>query len=301
MCLSPFFRDMRTALFTSALVTTLLTGGCRLFNDEAVVQGRSPLRPLPASPESVALEIVWARFPLDDPQLTDAIWSEIDETQLAPAVRRELAQNGFRAGVIAGTPPDAIVRALDYDAYCERNDTETTNGFVQSMDLVEEPKVRRRLLQLRRGRRAEIQASQVIESMPLLVSRGRELGGRTYHHAQTIYALSIDPQPDQTVAVELTPELHHGQPRVRWTGGEDGLGPLRMAPMRDREVFDAMRMNVRLAPGEMLLLMSLPDAGSRLGHYFHTTDSAAGPQQKLVLVRLAQVPASDTFDTPASF
>jgi hypothetical protein len=57
-------------------------------------------------------------------------------------------------------------------------------------------------------------------------------------------------------------------------------------------------MNVRLAPGEMLILMSLPDAGSRLGHYFHAVESADGPRQKLVLIRLAQVPRSDTFDIP---
>jgi hypothetical protein len=47
----------------------------------------------------------------------------------------------------------------------------------------------------------------------------------------------------------------------------------------------------------MLVLMSLPNSGSRLGHYFHTVDSADGPQQKLILIRLAQVPPSDTFVT----
>jgi hypothetical protein len=291
---------MRIAVFICAL-TTLLAGGCRMLSTEAVVQGHSPLRPMTPSPESVALEIIWARYPLDDPQLGDAVWSEIDETQIAPAVRRELAHNGFRAGVISGTPPDAIVRALNYDAYRAKDEAQTDDGFIPSTDLMEEPTVRRRLLQLRRGRRAEIQASEVLDSIPLLVSRGRELGGRTYRDAQAIYALKVDPQPDQTVAVELTPELHYGQPRVRWTGSEDDMGPLRMAPMRDRDVFDAMRINVRLAPGEMLVLMSEPDAGSRLGHYFHTTNSANGPQQKLVLVRLAQVPASDTFDAPAGF
>ena len=35
--------------------------------------------------------------------------------------------------------------------------------------------------------------------MPLLVSRGRELGGRTFRDAQAIYALTVDPQPDQTM------------------------------------------------------------------------------------------------------
>jgi len=37
------------------------------------------------------------------------------------------------------------------------------------------------------------------------------------------------------------------------------------------------------------------NAGSRLGHYFHTVDSSDGPQQKLILIRLADVPRSDAF------
>jgi hypothetical protein len=54
-------------------------------------------------------------------------------------------------------------------------------------------------------------------------------------------------------------------------------------------------MSVRLAPGEMLVLMGLSDAGSRLGHYFHTVESSEGWQQKLILIRLAEVPPSDIF------
>ena len=122
---------------------------------------------------------------------------------------------------------------------------------------------------------------------------GRELGGRTYAQAQAIYALRSRSAARSHGLVELTPELHHGAPRLRWTGGDDGV--LRQAPMRDHEVFDRLRMTVKLAPGEMLVLMSLPDAGSRLGQYFHTVDSADGPQQKLILIRLAEVPPSDTF------
>ena len=285
---------MRTAIPFCALAAMLVVGGCRLFHEqEAVVQGRSPLRPMRPSPESVALEIIWARYPLGEAELDDAVWSHIDETQIAPAARRELARNGFRVGVIGGTPPNAIARVLNTDAYRERDDSQAADRFQQSIDLSADPKVQGKILQLRRGRRSEIQASEVLSAMPLLVARGRELGGRTYRDAQAIYALKTDPQPDQTVAVELTPELHHGPPRLRWTGGDEGI--LRQLPLREREVFESMRMTVRLAPGEMLVLMGLPDSGSRLGHYFHTTETASGREQKLVLVRLAQVPASDTF------
>ncbi len=248
------------------------------------------------------MEIIWVRVPLNDPQLNGDVWSEIDETRIAPAVRRELVHNGFRAGVIAGRPPAAIVRALNMDAYRPLEDESALpDPIQQSFDLMAEPTIRGHLMQLRRGQRFEIQASQVLDSMPLLMSRGQELGGGTYRDAQAIYALKIDPQPDQTVSVELTPELHFGQSRVRWSGADDGMGPMRMVSMRDREVFNSMRMEVGLAPGEMLLLMSLPEAGSRLGHYFHTADSVDGRQQKLVLIRLAQVPPSDTFDASADF
>ena len=285
--------DMKTAARYCALATLLLIAGCRLFPDKAVTKGSSPLRPLAASPDSVALEIIWARFPLNDPELNGAVWSEIDETQIDPAVYRELARNGFRAGVISGTPPDAIARALQLKGDRAAAKAVDEDPMLQTIDLTTEASVQRRLLQLRRGRRAEIQASEMLESVPLLISHNRELGGRTFRDVQAIYGLAIDPQPHQRVALELTPELHYGQPRLRWTGGQEGI--LRQMPLREREVFEAMRMNVRLAPGEMFVLMGLPESASRLGQCFHTVESASGRQQKLVLIRLAQVPTSDAF------
>jgi hypothetical protein len=240
------------------------------------------------------MEIIWARFPAGDPAINSEAWREIDETQLSPAVHRALADNGLRAGVIGAQLPEVIAAALHQDATPQENiETTSLTAAEKTAALSAEPLVRGRVRQLRRNQRSEIQASDVYPSLPLLVSGGRELGGRTYQQAQAIYALRVDPQPDRSVVLELTPEIHHGQPRLRWTGGDDGI--LRQAPLREREVFDAMSLTLRLAPGEMLILTSLPDAGSRLGHYFHTVDSADGPQQKLILIRLAEIPSSDTF------
>ena len=115
-----------------------------------------------------------------------------------------------------------------------------------------------------------------------------------------MYALRVSPQPDRSATVELTPELHYGQPRFKWrTGTDDGL--LRQASLRDQVVFDRLRVSVKLAPGEMLVLMSLPDAGSKLGHYFHTVESSDGIREKLILIRLAEVPTTDTFADKGSF
>jgi hypothetical protein len=285
---------MRTPFHIGALVWLSLgsIAGCQLLNDrQEHQQGQSPLRPAPSSPDSVAMEIVWARFPAGDPQLNELVWQEIDETPIAAGVQRELGKNGFRAGVIGGALPDALTRALHHG---DTSGDESAAALKdQARALLDEPTIRRRLVQARRGRRVEVQASDVISSLPLLMGDGRELGGGTFNDAQAIYALKVDPQPDRMVVVELTPELHHGSPRIRWSRSEEGI--LRQAPVREREVFDRLQLTVRLAPGEMLVLMSLPDAGCRLGHYFHTVDAADGTQQKLILIRPAEVPPSGMF------
>jgi hypothetical protein len=268
-----------------------LVAGCRLLSEEAVVQGRSPLQPARPSPDSVKMEIIWARFPAGDSGLNGEAWRDIDETQIEPSVRRELANNGLRAGIISGKLPDEIARALNHGDLPPEDSSAAATGEMDQLTV--DPTVHGRLRQLPRNERMEIQASEVFASLPLLLNDGRELTGRTYQQAQAIYALQVDPQPDRTTQVELTPELHYGPARMRFTGGD--VGVFHQAPLRDRKVFDRLRLTVTLAPGDMLVLMSMPDASGRLGHYFHTVDSADGPQQKLILVRLADVPPIDMF------
>jgi hypothetical protein len=271
-------------------------GGCRLFPDHELVNGRSPLTPAQASPDSVAMEIIWARFPVNDPVLNDAAWREIDETQIEPSVRRELIANGLRAGIVGASVPQEIAHVLHQGESL----TKSADTAAQRSDsLNTEPVIHGRTLRVRRNHRTEIQASEIYPTLQLLLSGSNELGGHTYEQAQAIYALRADPQPDRMVRVDLTPELHCGEPRLRFTGGEDGL--LRQLPLRERKVFEHLRLSVKLAPGEMLLVMGLPDSGSRLGHYFHTAASADGPQQKLILIRLAEVPPSDTFARNGGF
>lgn len=272
-------------------------GGCRLLSEQTVAKGHSPLKPAPSSPDSVAMEIIWARFPAGDPVIDEASWREIDESPIEPSIRRELLNNGLRAGVISNSMPAAIGRVLHQNE--SRTNEPSTSDEKQTAELKTEPIVHGRNMRVRRNQRTEIQASEIYPSLSLLVSGGSELAGRTYEQAQAIYALRVDPRPDRTALVELTPELHIGEPKLRFSAGEDGI--LRQVPLREQKVFEKLRLSVRLAPGEMLVLMSLPDAGSRVGHYFHTVDSANGPQQKLVLIRLAEVPPSDTFAATNGF
>jgi hypothetical protein len=283
---------MRTPLqFGAALCLGLCAlVGCRLMNEQPDFENHSLLKPAQSSPDSVRMEIIWARFPVNDPALNEVAWQDIDEAQLDPATQRELANNGFRAGVIKGKLPDAISRALKHGE-STAEDAPTIDG--ETRELLANPVVRGRIRQMPRDQRYEISASDVYPVMQLLVKGMNEVAGGSYEQAQAMYAMRVDPQPDQTTLVELTPEVHYGSPRMKLAGGDEGVS--HMAMQRDRKVFDRLRMNVRLAPGDMLVVMNLPNSGSRLGHYFHTVESPDGPQQKLILIRLAEVPQSDAF------
>jgi hypothetical protein len=294
-------RLMKTAIHIGAVLAFALSSGCVLFSSSDghshfAHKGRSPLQPAQPSSDSVLMNIVWARFPANDPVLDDAAWHEIDETTIEPAVRKELLNNGLRAGVISGAMPPPIAKIMREDVRPEAppaTGDPTVSAKSEGVDLLTEPVVHGRTCRVRRKQRTEIQASEVYPSLPLLISGGSELGGHTYENAQAVYALRVDPQPDRSALVELTPELQFGQPRLRISGGDQGF--VRQESQKERNVFDKLRVSAKLGPGDTLILMSLPDAGSRLGHYFHTVDSAEGPQQKLILIRLAEVPESDTF------
>jgi hypothetical protein len=283
---------MRTSLpFGAALyLCILLGGGCRLFEGQPDFETQTLLKPARPSPDSVKMEIIWARFPANDPAVNDDAWRDIDETQLDLAVRRALIQNGLRVGVISGKMPDAISRALN-QGEVPPEEAAAIDG--ETTELLPDPIVRGRVRQMPRNQRYEIMASDLYPTLTLLLHGPDGLGGRPYQQAQAIYAMRVDPRPDQTALVELTPELHHGEARMRMTGGDEGVW--HQAMQRDREVFDHLRMNVKLAPGDLLVIMGLRNAGSRLGHYFHTVDSSDGPQQKMILIRLAEVPQSDAF------
>jgi len=271
-----------------------VASGCHMFPEKhpfGQAQGHSPLKPAQPSPDSVGMEIIWARFPANDPALSDTVWREIDEAQIDPVVRRELVNNGFRAGIICGAMPEAISSVLhsgETTTESSSKDASAANG----VELLTDPVVHGRKCRLRRNQRTEIQASELYPSMPLLLSGDSGLGGRPYSQAQAVYALRVDPRPDRSVAVSLTPEIHHGSPRTKFVGDE---AMLRLETQREREVFEKLRVSVKLAPGDSLVLMSLPDAGSRLGHFFHNVESSDGTQQKLILIRLADVPPSDSY------
>jgi hypothetical protein len=235
----------------------------------------------------VTLEILFVRVPMGQPEVNGALWQAVDEQHLPTDLRRRLTKNGIRVGLLGSHVPVELARVLNM------TDQPVTDEDVQVIDeLDSEPMVRRRLLQLRAGRRGEILASGVYDQLPLLLQEDGQLSGQTFKQAQGLFAVFPSVGKNGRVRLKLTPEVHHGQSKQQWTG-EDGIFQMMMA--RPKEVFDRLRMETELAPGQMLLISCLADQPGSLGHYFFTDQSAQGLDQKLLVIRLAKMPPRELF------
>ena len=244
------------------------------------------------SSDSVVLDIFFVRFPFGDPEVNGPLWREIDEQHLPAECRRRLLENGFRAGVIGGSLPVKLSELLELADKPAPSDQ--SNETIVA-DLVGEPTVQRRHLQIRTGSRGEIFASGVRDELAILVrDASGQISGQPYAQAQPLFAVKAFPEADGRVRLELVPEVQYGRARQRWVG--DNQGMLRFEPSRERRVFERMAFDAILSPGHMLVMSSLPTRPGSVGHHFLTECGTGNEEQKLLIVRLSQTQHDDQFN-----
>jgi hypothetical protein len=271
--------------FATAL-SCALAAGCQVFDKPPEAALEQFLRPAATSPDSVTLEIFHARIPLDKERTADAMWEQIDEQRFDADLRRQLVANGLRAGVVGGTPPEALS-----DLMALQSDAPETSAVRVISGQSAVPRVTRQVKQLNRRDEMSIQVSEVQPEATVILSDNRTVGGKTFQQVQGVYTLRAESIPGQRVKMRLTPELHHGDLRNRRVGSDQGI--FLSTVSREREVFEQLSMQAELAPGELLILGCLPDAKASLGGVFHTATAGGQDERKLIVLRLLEVPPSE--------
>lgn len=259
--------------------------GCTALPDTGDITPDSLLQAADTSPETVTLGVYWATLDASDTETYEQLWQTAQEDRVPVEARRALAENGLRAGVVGGTPSSTLAKLL-------KPDPDATEAEQEQAALAGKAKVTGRMLQLRPGRRGEIQACET-EARRVVVRRmGGQLTGREFREAQGLYAIAVRRGEGDRVELELTPELHYGQIKRQFTSS----GPGRMVQNfgRDSEIFDDLRTAVSLTSGEMLIVSSLPGTPNSIGGHLHSTPSTGAECRRILMVRLSQVPASQT-------
>jgi hypothetical protein len=273
-----------------ALLVLAIASSCAVVHSP----GKSPLVRPQMSADSVVLEIFFVRVPFGKEEANGPLWEEVDEQHLPAEARRQLAQSGFRAGVVAGQMPTTLSQLMELNDKPAPREADVQKVGLEQMQ--SEPRVVRRHLQCRTGQRNEILTSDVYNELPVLMSESGGLCGQTYARAQGLLAVKTFPLPDGRVRLDLLPELHYGEPRQRFVGDQ---GALRLESGRPRRGFENLAFSVTLAPGHMLLVSCLPSRPGSLGHHFFTTVNGGQKEQKLLIIRLAQTQHDGLFEPDA--
>ena len=248
------------------------------------------LRPVATAPDSVTLEIFYARIPLEKDRQADELWTSIDEQRFDADLRRRLLANGLRAGIVGGSLPQGLTELLSLQSEMPQA---STNRLITGDSAM--PRVMRQVKQLNRRDAMMIQASEVRDEAAVLISDQEHLSGDVYPQVQGVYALRAEASPGQRVALRIIPELRYGEMRNRYAGSDTGA--FVTTPSQERKVFDQLTMEATLAPGELLVLGCLPEARASLGGMFHRVVAGGRQERKLILIRVLEVPPSEILAT----
>ncbi len=276
----------RICAYALVLIALTLTGCGVVLSTATVSDPQGILRAIKTAPDQVTLEIFQVRIPGEDKRLLGEVWQASDEQRLDVDLRNQLISNGFRVGVINGALPDALARSLNLQSEMPE---EEIDRVITGQNAT--PRIVRRVLQLNRREHATIQASELQQHANVLLNSESGVQGRTYQQVQGVYSLQAESVPGQKVAIEITPELQYGDLKNRYTGSDQGV--LLMTTSRERKVFDQLKINVDLTSGEFLVLSGISDSHCSLGSAFHASEQSGAAAQKLVLIRLLQVPRSE--------
>lgn len=267
-----------------AISFLLTTSGCASWNPSADGQvSQLPSSPLPA--DSVVLEIAFARLPLADDSTYHEIWQHADEQAFPVDLRRELAANGLRCGILSNQLPARLRQIID------KNSGSLAERAEDALDVEAETKRADRRIQCRAGRRAKVYTSKTFESLALLTHEDGKVRGWPLSQAQCLLGLKAYPQGDARARIDLVPEVEHGDMKTQYVGREGTVMP-QLA--RERVVLDNLKLDAMLSPGHVLMVSTTPEVKG-LGDHFFVEQSAGGPMRSLLLIRLAVTQHDDLF------
>ena len=239
------------------------------------IGGRQPPRTLP-------VELTFVRLDPQDTEFQEEFWQLVDEQAFAEPLRRRLAANGLRAGIIATQLPIHLARRLQAG---EAADGEANGGIVPE-PVSATPRIVHRTLNLLPGRASEVVAAAGIDELVLLEHDGEAVRGGTHRQASSVFSLRCWPAADGRVRIQLTPAIKHGPMERSWIGEE---GVFRLEAGQRRNVLERLRLEARVAPDAMIVVSCAGEESSTVGDAFFRErlggDGPAGGTTRLLVIR----------------
>lgn len=269
-------------------------------NAGGLFSDHSPLRPLALPGEGVALDIVFVRRPLGDPQINEQLRAEVDELVLEASLRDSLEKNGFWVATSGDPLPRTLesVLGLDKDEGKENEGVEedeeatSASSTTPDADVLLVPRVTRQWLMLRSGTPTEILTRNGPYAECFIPYWQQEQWNAVeFKSAQCVLVVTPHLEEDGRVRIKFLPQIRYGTARVEHEATLEGTW--RFASRRPRRSFEELAWQVTLAKHEMALFSCLPEPEGSLGYHFFTTPAGDTLEQNLIVVRVSDTEAAE--------
>ncbi|MEO1996141.1 MAG: hypothetical protein ABGZ17_12785 [Planctomycetaceae bacterium] len=232
--------------------------------------GLSPLRP---TRNMVQVEVFITEHPVGDPLLGDILWDNVDESgALAPEIRDNLNDNGFRVGIVGSVPPQALETLL------KRARNAASGVF-------ELPRGRR--VALLENDTTEIQSSRQFPRCSIETNeRNVPTQVRDFEHARCVFRLKAGRHQPGWARLEFQPEIHFGQNRLRHEAGESSW---ELKTSQQIHKLFGQKFEVTLNQGEMVVISRSRTNPATPGHHFFVGGQDDDRMQRLLVVRLVDM------------
>ncbi len=248
-------------------------------------ESTSALPTMKVAPESIKLEIVFVDRYVSDPLWTPDLWKGMDRiSNLSVEQRAMIDENGLYVGVCGSIPPPALQRLLEMQS--EIPDLATSSR---------EKNVRGQSSYRLSGQSTLIETGPMIPQLDVASLFGRADSRpvslksiEEIHEAHTMLDVRVDRLQDGWVKLFVTPEIHHGQERLRPVPDQQGFS---LATSRVVESLAELRFDLTLNVGEMMVVTVDPDVEDQpgLGRRFFEFDGDSGRVRRLVLIRISDM------------
>lgn len=223
-------------------------------------------------PRRVGMKIATVAAPLRDQAIDQAIWHTTDEQILPEDLRTALKNNGLRIGLLRSSLPAEVEELMLHGGHAGQ--------FVEPL-IVNQPV----------NEPTKIAATEKLAEASLLIDTGTKVQGKTYQNVTGFLRITATIDDQKGVVLKTTPELHYGEMKSKFvTAGnlESAFEPaqLAMKTVQDEELFRDLAANIRVEPGQCLVIGLDPSRESGLGWFLLTKppETDKETQQKLILI-----------------
>ncbi len=277
-------------LATFTWTASVLLIGCARWSPPPLTETNQ--LPMPGlAKESVVLEVTFVRIPAANTEFADHFWREVDEGWVNNQLRRRMAANGLRCGLLGESVPANLQKVLDAQQAIDPLKMMTDGQF--GSDVI----ARTHQIRSQAGQPGKI----VVRSGPIESVAALEFDDQGHVHGETLeqsqfhISFRTNPQGSGQVILELTPAIEHGQPRSRYVGREGNWAL--DSGSRPVKTFGSLRLESAVAPGQTVALTCTAPARGLGAQFFAADPSSRGPRLML-LIRVQQTQMDDRFLKP---